>query len=307
MSTHTELPLGQHLTMPQIGFGTYLIDDASTEGAVLAALRAGYRHIDTAEAYQNESGVGRAIGQAISDGMIGRDDVFVTTKLWPGNPQWGDASKDHASTIASFDESLALLGLDHVDLYLIHTPYGGENRIEQWRALVELREAGKLRAIGVSNFTQAHIEELTAAGLPMPEANQIELHPWSQKPELVRFLQSSGITPIAYSSLVPLSTWRVEPGQDSAKTNEMRTAGEAADAPLSAMAEKYGVAEAQLLLRWGVQQGFGVLPKTTNAERLSLNLDLFGFEIDSDDMAAIATMDRGEGLAWASGDPTQTT
>jgi 2,5-diketo-D-gluconate reductase A len=302
MSTHTDLPLGQHLTMPQVGFGTYLIDDAAAEGAALAALRAGYRHIDTAEAYQNEAGVGRAIGQAISDGTISRDDVFVTTKLWPGKPQWGDASKDYAATVASFDKSLGLLGLDHVDLYLIHTPYGGENRVEQWRALVELRESDKVRAIGVSNFTQAHIEELTNAGLAMPDANQIELHPWSQKPELVGYLQSAGIATIAYSSLVPLSTWRVEPGQDSAKTDEMR-----ADAPFSAMAEKYGVTEAQFLLRWGVQQGFGVLPKTTHAQRLSLNLDLFGFEIDSDDMAAIATMDRGEGLAWASGDPTQAT
>jgi len=288
--------------MPQIGFGTYLIADANAGDAVLAALQAGYRHIDTATAYGNEAGVGRAIRRAIGDGTIGRDDVFVTTKLWPGNPQWGDAAKDHASTIAAFDKSVSLLGLDNVDLYLIHAPYGGENRVERWRALVELREAGKTRAIGVSNFTQAHIEELTAAGLPMPEANQIEFHPWSQKPGLVGFLQSSGIAPIAYSSLLPLSTWRVEPGQDSVKTDEMRV-----DAPFRAMAEKYGVTEAQFLLRWGVQQGFGVLPKTTNAQRLSMNLDLFGFEIDSDDMAVIATMDRGEGRAWATGDPTHAT
>ncbi|MFT5202592.1 MAG: 2,5-diketo-D-gluconate reductase A [Candidatus Aldehydirespiratoraceae bacterium] len=299
-----DLPLGPHLTMPQVGFGTYLIDDAAVEGAVLRALRAGYRHIDTAEAYRNEPGVGRAIGQAISDGAIARDDVFVTTKLWPGNPQWGDASKDYASTIRSFDTSLGLLGLDHLDLYLIHAPFGGENRVEQWRALVDLRESGKVRAIGVSNFTQAHIEELTNAGLAMPDANQIELHPWSQKPELVGYLQSSSITTIAYSSLVPLSTWRIDPGQDSAKTDEMRAATES---PFRSQAKKYGVTEAQFLLRWAVQQGFGVLPKTTNASRLTQNLDLHGFEIDSEDMAEIATMDRGEGLAWATGDPTQTT
>jgi 2,5-diketo-D-gluconate reductase A len=307
MGANKDLPLGQQLRMPQVGFGTYLIDDATVEGAVLAALRAGYRHIDTAEAYRNEPGVGRAIRQAISDGTIRRDDVFVTTKLWPGNPQWDDASKDYASTIASFDTSLRLLGLDHVDLYLIHAPFGAENRVEQWRALGELRESGKVRAIGVSNFTQAHIEELTNAGLAVPDANQIELHPWSQKPELVDYLRSSSITTIAYSSLVPLSTWRVDPGQDSAKTDEMRAAAEATESPFRSKAVKYGVTEAQFLLRWAVQQGFGVLPKTTNASRLTQNLDLHGFEIDSEDMAEIAMMDRGEGLAWAAGDPTQTT
>ena len=134
--------------------------------------------------------------------------------------------------------------------------------------------------------------------------DRIELHPWSQKPELVGYLRQHDILPIAYSSLLPLSTWREKPGQESAKTEAMRADGERADSPFKAMAEKYGVSEAQILLRWAVQLGYPVLPKSTNPERIRSNIDLFGFEIDEDDMAAISTMDRGEGKAWASGDPS---
>ena len=135
----------------------------------------------------------------------------------------------------------------------------------------------------------------------MPDANQIELHPWSQKPGLRAAMARHGIAPIAYSSLVPLSTWRTEPGQDSAKTDEMKADG----AAFRDMAEKYGVSEARLLLRWGVQNGFAVLPKSLNPDRMRQNLDLFSFVIDEDDMARMATLDRGEGVAWATGDPSR--
>jgi 2,5-diketo-D-gluconate reductase A len=134
----------------------------------------------------------------------------------------------------------------------------------------------------------------------MPETNQIELHPWSQKPALVAYLKGAGIQPIAYSSLAPLSTWRAAPGQESAKTPSTRNDS----AVFADMAAKYGVSEAQLLLRWGIQSGYAVLPKSTNPERMRQNIDLAGFSIDEADMAAMKAMDRGRGLAWSAGDPT---
>lgn len=297
--------LTANIEIPYVGFGTYLIADDDAAAAVSEAIRAGYRHIDTAEAYQNESGVGAGIRRALAAGDISRAELFVTTKLWPGNPAWGQPPKTTESTIASLGESLERLQLDYVDLYLIHAPFGRDERIAQWRGLVELYRQAKARAIGVSNFSPTHIEELKAAGLPMPTANQIELHPWSQKPELVRYLNENGITPIAYSSLVPLSTWRTAAGQASAKTDRMKADGARADAPFKVMARKYGVSEAQVLLRWAVQKGYPVLPKSTNPDRIRENADVFGFTIDEDDMAAIEKMDRGDGVAWSVGDPTK--
>ncbi|MFG3697477.1 aldo/keto reductase [Bacillus mobilis] len=291
--------------IPYLGFGTFLIPDGAVAAAVSEAIRAGYRHIDTAEGYQNESGVGAGIKQALESEGLTRSDLFVTTKLWPGNPAWGQPAKTTESTVASLDESLERLGLDYVDLYLIHAPFERDQRLAQWRGLVELKRQGKARAIGVSNFSIKHIEELRAAGLPMPDANQIELHPWSQKPELVRYLNDNAVAPIAYSSLVPLSTWRTAEGHDSAKTDQMKDDGERADAPFKVMATKYGVSEAQILLRWAVQKGYPVLPKSTNPDRIRKNADIFGFNLDHEDMAAIEKMDRGDGVAWAMGDPTK--
>jgi 2,5-diketo-D-gluconate reductase A len=159
----------------------------------------------------------------------------------------------------------------------------------------------------VSNFNEAHIEEIKAYGLPLPDANQIELHPWSQKPGLVSYLRQNGISVIAYSSLVPLSTWRDAEGQRSAKTEEMKADGASEGSPFKIMAKKYDVTEAQVLLRWALQNGYAVLPKSTSEERIRQNFDLFSFEIDNEDMAAIAAMDRGEGVAWSAGDPLKVT
>jgi 2,5-diketo-D-gluconate reductase A len=289
--------------LPFVGFGTYLIAEDDVPDAVAAAIEAGYRHIDTAAGYHNEAGVGEGIRRGLSVCGLDREDIFVTAKLWPGNAAWGDAPKGYDETVAAFEASLAALGLDYVDLYLIHAPSGGSERVNEWRALVDLKAQGKARSVGVSNYTEAHIEEIRAAGLPMPEYNQIELHPWTQKPELLDFMAANGIAPIAYSSLVPLSTWRTEPGQESAKTTEMQAASSDVASPFKAMAAKYGVTEAQVLLRWGVQNGFAVLPKSLNPERMRQNIDLFSFEIDAEDMAAIEEMDRGDGVAWATGDP----
>jgi 2,5-diketo-D-gluconate reductase A len=297
--------LATDVEIPYLGFGTYLIGNDEVAAAVSEAIRAGYRHIDTAEGYRNEAGVGAAIKMAVESQGFSRNDLFVTTKLWPGNPAWGQVAKTTESTVASLDESLQRLGLKYVDLYLIHAPYERAHRLAQWRGMIELRAQGKARAIGVSNFSIQHIEELKSAGLPLPAANQIELHPWSQKPALVQYLADSAITPIAYSSLIPLSTWRIADGQASGKTDQMKADGAQADAPFKVMAKKYGVGEAQILLRWAVQKGYPVLPKSTDPERIRRNANIFGFELDAQDMAAIAKMDQGDGVAWATGDPTK--
>ena len=297
--------LTEDVEIPYLGFGTYLIAENDAAAAVNEAIVAGYRHIDTAEVYQNEKGVGAGIRQALASEGLKRSDLFVTTKLWPGNPAWGQEAKTTETTVIALDNSLKRLGLDYVDLYLIHAPFDADDRLAQWRGLVELQRQGKTRAIGVSNFNINHIEALKAAGLPMPVANQIELHPWSQKPALVQYLANHDITPIAYSSLVPLSTWRTAPGERSAKTEQMKAEGERADAPFKVMARRYGVSEAQLLLRWAVQKGYPVLPKSTRPDRIRQNADIFSFKIDADDMAAIEKMDRGDGIAWAVGDPTK--
>ncbi len=299
--SQTTFALNTETAIPAVGFGTYLISNDDAEGAIRSAIAAGYRHIDTASGYRNEETVGAGIRQGLGAEGLTRADLFVTAKLWPGNPAWGDAPKTGVQTIAECDASLSRLGLDYIDLYLIHAPYGGDMRLEQWRALLDLQASGKARAVGVSNFNESHLDEVAAAGLPMPDANQIELHPWSQKPDLLSHMAKHDIAPIAYSSLVPLSTWRTEAGQDSAKTDEMKADGTA----FQGMAEKYGVSEAQLLLRWGVQNGYAVLPKSLNPERMRQNLDLFSFSIDDADMAKMATMDRGDGVAWASGDPSK--
>ncbi len=297
----TTFALNSGILIPAVGFGTYLVSNDDAEATISSAIKVGYRHIDTASGYRNEETVGAGIGKGLQAEGLSRADLFVTAKLWPGNPAWGDAPKTAAQTIAECDASLSRLGLDYVDLYLIHAPYGGDMRLEQWRALLDLQASGKARSVGVSNFNAGHLDEISAAGLPMPDANQIELHPWSQKPDLLAHMAHYDISPIAYSSLVPLSTWRTEPGQDSAKTDDMKADG----AVFEDMARKYGVSEAQLLLRWGVQNGYAVLPKSLNPDRMAQNLDLFSFSIDEADMAQIATMDRGDGVAWASGDPSK--
>lgn len=304
MSGTMTLRLSDSVRMPMVGFGTYLIPDGDADTCVANAIDVGYRHIDTAEGYRNERGVGVAIQDALKNRGLAREDLFVTTKLWPGNPAWGMEVKNYQAILESCEASLERLRLDFVDLYLIHAPFAGPGRLEQWRALIELKRRGMARAIGVSNYREQHIEEIRGAGLPMSQMNQIELHPWSQKPKLVSHLVENRIPITAYSSLIPLSTWRIEAGQDSAKTEAMLADGEKADSPFRRMAVKYGVSQAQVLLRWAIQNGYAVLPKSANKARAQQNLELLGFAIDDDDMAAISSMDKGDGVAWAQGDPT---
>ena len=288
--------------VPSIGLGTYNMTSEEAEFTTLHALKLGYRHIDTAAVYRNEDGVSKGLNTFLNDSDLKREDIFITTKLWPGGLVKVDRIKDYTGTVKSFEKSLMRLSLDYIDLYLIHSPHGKSKRIEQWRALVDLKEAGKIKHIGVSNWGINHLSELKENDLPMPDANQIELHPWSQKPELVKFLRNENIDIIAYSSLVPLSTWRHKDGENSKKTNEMHEIGLSENSPFKILAEKYDVTEAQFLLKWAVQNNYAVLPKSINIERVKQNFEL-NFLIDQSDMEYITTLDKGDSITWEYGDP----
>lgn len=194
-----------------------------------------------------------------------------------------------------------------MDLYLIHAPFSS-TRLDQWRACLELQRLGLCRSVGVSNYAQRHLDEIEAAGLELPAVNQVELHPLNTKDDLRQYMAARSILPIAYSSLAPMSSWREtkidECGaiKGSAKSAELVRAA----SPFLSMAANYNVTEAQLLLRWAVQQGFPVLPKSSRPERMMENNDIFGFNIDSADMSLLSGMDRGLALAWENGDPCNT-
>lgn len=304
----SEIPsvsLGEDSHLPLVGFGTYLIPEQEAPTRVSYAIEAGYHHIDTAEIYRNELGVGIGIAEGLRQTGLRREDLFVTTKLWPGRPGKGQKPKTLDTTMQSLRESLERLQLDYVDLYLIHAPMTPEYRIEQWQGLLSLQAQGLAREIGVSNYGSHHVKELRDAGLKLPAANQIELHPWTQKPTLVTELLSEGIVPIAYSSLAPLSTWRAAPGEGSAKTQAMRQEADRLDWPVRLIAGKHGVSDAQVLLRWGIEKGYPVLPKSRNPQRIRQNFDLFSFTLDAEDIAQLDAMDRGDGLAWTQGEPTR--
>tara|TARA_B100000945_G_C20385345_1_gene599427 strand:- start:739 stop:1638 length:900 start_codon:yes stop_codon:yes gene_type:complete len=288
--------------MPQIGFGTYLIPDNEAQEIVTAAIKTGYRHIDTAEGYGNESGIGSALKNAFSDLNLKRDNIFITSKLFPGNPQWGREPKNYNESIKACDNSLNRLGLDFLDCYLIHAPFCIDHRLEQWNALIDLKKAGKIKAIGVSNYSEKHIEEIINSELELPEVNQIELHPWCQKTNLVSFLNIKSIKIVAYSSLVPLESWREKPNQDSAKSEKMKKDGGDENSFFKELSKKYNVTEAQILLKWGLQKGFVILPKSSDPKRIKENFEL-NFDIDKSDMDMISSMERGDGVAWPGGDP----
>ena len=288
--------------VPRIGLGTYNMTPQEAEDISYAALQYGYRHIDTAAVYRNENGVGKALKRIFSDTDLSRSDITITTKLWPGGLVKVDRVKNKEGTFKSMEKSLRNLDLDYVDLYLIHSPHAKSGRIEQWKALLELQEQGKAINIGVSNWGINHLEELVDEGLPLPSANQIELHPWSQKPELVTYLKDNNIDIIAYSSLVPLSNWRHKDGENSLKTEEMYKDGEDSQSPFKILASKYQVSEAQILLRWALQLGYAILPKSIQIERMENNFDL-EFIIDKDDMKLLQELDRGESITWEYGDP----
>ena len=288
--------------IPRIGLGTYNMNSNEAEEMSYAALEYGYRHIDTAAVYRNEDGVGRALKRIFDDTDLVRKDITITTKLWPGGLVKVDRIKNREGTIKSLDKSLRNLDLDYVDLYLIHSPHGKSKRLDQWETLLSQQEQGKVKNIGVSNWDINHIEELNDKGYPLPSANQIELHPWSQKPKLVSYLEEKGIDIIAYSSLVPLSTWRHKDGENSLKTDEMYRDSEDAESPFKKLALQYSVSEAQILLKWALQLGYAILPKSIKMNRMKNNFDL-NFTISEEDMALIQLLDRGGSVTWEYGDP----
>ena len=291
--------------VPRIGLGTYNMNSQEAEDMTYASINYGYRHIDTAAVYRNEDGVGRALKRIYEDTELKRSDLTITTKLWPGGLVKVDRVKNNVGAIKSLDKSLRNLDDDYVDLYLIHSPHAKNKRLEQWETLLTQQELGKVKNIGVSNWGINHIEELNDKGYPLPSANQIEIHPWSQKPELVSYLKENDIDIIAYSSLVPLSTWRHKDGENSLKTDEMYKDGNDLESPFKKMASKYDVTEAQVLLKWALQLGYAILPKSIQIDRMQENFDL-DFRIDEEDMNLIEQLDRGGSVTWEYGDPLAT-
>ncbi len=267
-----------------------------------AAIDYGYRHIDTAAVYRNEDGVGRALKRIFTDTNLERNDIAITTKLWPGGLVKVDRIKNREGTIKSLDKSLRNLDLDYVDLYLIHSPHGKSKRLDQWETLLSQQDQGKIKNIGVSNWGINHIEELNDKGYPLPAANQIDLHHGSQTPKLVRYLKEKDIDIIAYSSLVPLSTWRHKDGENSLKTKEMYKDSKDSESPFKKLAAQYEVTEAQVLLKWALQLGYAILPKSVQIERMKKNFD-FDFTISESDMQLIKLLDRGGSVTWEYGDP----
>lgn len=262
MSRIPDVELNDGASIPQLGFGVYKVPPDDTAEAVRTALEIGYRHVDTAAMYHNERGV----GQCIRDAGIDRGDVFITSKLNNGVHE-PDAAR------RAFDETLAELGSDYVDLYLIHWPAPQADRyVEAWRALEQLHADGRARAIGVSNFQPAHLRRLLDETDTVPALNQIELHPQLQQAELRRFHAEHEILTEAWGPLA--------------------RGGELLRHPtITGLADRYGKTPAQIVLRWHMEIGTIAIPKSVTPARIEENLDSFGFALDADALAAIAALD----------------
>lgn len=265
-ATVPTVTLNNGVEIPQVGLGVFQTPEgAEVEGAVRAALEAGYRLIDTAAVYGNEVGVGRAIRAS----GLPREEVFVTTKLWNAHHAYEDA-------LRAFDESLGRLDCGYVDLYLIHWPLPMEGKFTQaWKALEKLYGDGRVRAIGVSNFKPHHLDVLLAAAETVPAVNQIELHPLLQQNDTRAYCAERGIAVESYSPLM----------QGGEALEHLVVVG---------LARKYGKTPAQVILRWHVQSGLIVIPKSARPERIRENLDIFDFELSADEMGQIGGMDRGQ-------------
>lgn len=270
MSKVPSLTLNNGAEMPQLGFGVWQVPDDEATRAVSTALEAGYRSIDTAEIYGNEEGTGKAIGAS----GIPRDELFVTTKLWNGkNETW---TRD--AVLRAFDRSLERLALDHIDLYLIHWPRAvRDDFLTIWRAFEEIAGSGRARAVGVSNFQPAHLRRLLGRTSLPPAVNQVELHPQLAQTEVRAFNAEHGIVTEAWS---PLGSGK--------GLLEVPT--------VLAIARKHGRTAAQIVLRWHLQLGNVVIPKSVTPSRIKENFDPFGFELDPEDLAALAALDSGTRL-----------
>ncbi len=259
-----QVELHDGVEIPQLGFGVFQVPPDDTREVVEDALEVGYRHIDTAGAYRNERGV----GEALAASAIPREEVFVTTKLW--NSQHG-----FDGALAGFEASLGRLGLDRVDLYLIHWPVPTEDRfVDTWRAFERIHEEGGARTIGVSNFRIEDLERLERETSIRPTVNQVELHPWLQQAELRRWHAEHDVATEAWSPLA--KAWHLD------------------DETITSIASAHGRSPAQTILRWHIQLGNIVFPKSTTPERIRENIDIFDFELSEEEMARIESLDSGE-------------
>jgi methylglyoxal/glyoxal reductase len=265
MNNQPQIPsvtLANGVQMPMIGFGTYLITDAKEAyDSVRFAIDAGYRHIDTAALYQNEEAVGRAIREC----GVERSELFVVTKMW--NSEHG-----YDTAIKAFDASLKRMGLDYIDLYLIHWPKP-QNK-NTWKAFEQLYQQGLTKAIGVSNFHRHHLEDLLPSAIIKPMVNQVEFHPYLVQKNLVDFCQQNGIVYEAWSPLMQ---------------------GKVFDIPLlQQLSIKYQRTISQIVLRWNIELGVVTIPKSTNPLRIKENIDLFGFELEKSDIDKITQLDKNQ-------------
>ncbi|MGA5131207.1 aldo/keto reductase [Streptomyces olivoreticuli] len=267
MSKVPSLTLNNGVEMPQLGYGVWQVPDDQAFDAVTTALETGYRSIDTAAVYGNEEGVGKAL--AATD--VPRGEIFVTTKVW-------NSDHGHDATLRAFDASMDRLGLDYADLYLIHWPVPSRDTfVDTYKALEKLLADGRAKAIGVCNFQPAHLERLLAETSVVPAVNQIELHPNLAQAELRALHARHGIATEAWSPL----------GQGK---------GLLSDPTIVRLADKHGRTPAQIVLRWHLQLGNVVIPKSVTPARIRENLDVFGFELDADDLRAVAALDSGKRL-----------
>lgn len=263
---NTTITLNNGVQMPVLGLGTWQITGGLIEQTIVSALNICYRHIDTAAAYHNETGIGKALKR----NGIPREDIFITTKVW---------NSDHGyhKTIAACEKSLQNLGLAYVDLYLIHWPVGN-SYIETWTAMEELLASGKCRAIGVSNFTVRHLDTLMKQSSTTPAVNQVEFSPYLYQKELLNYCNSKKIQMEAYSPL---------------------TRGNKLDNPaLSVIADKYGKSTAQVLIRWSLQSGLVVIPKASSLKHLKENAAVFDFELSKEDMETMNSFDEKLHICW---------
>lgn len=264
--------LNNGIKMPKLGFGVYQTAPADTERVVGDALEIGYRLIDTAAAYGNEEGVGAAIRQS----GIAREDLFITTKLWV---------QDHGydNTLKAFDTSMKKLGLDYLDLYLIHKPYG--DYYGAWRAMEKLYKEGRIRAIGVTSFWNERLADLANMNEVKPAVNQIETNVWDQKWSEEAFMKEIGIQHEAWAPFAE--------GNNDVFRNPL----------IQKIGEKYGKTVGQVMLRWLLQRDIAVIPKSVRKERIQENFDVFDFELTSEDMDAIRTLDTGKSTIYDEMDP----
>lgn len=258
------LSLDDGATIPQLGYGLYKVPPSDTARLCRDAIAIGYRHLDTAAFYGNEE----AVGEAVRDAPVPRDELYVTSKVWKDD-------NGYDTTLRAFDRSMALLGLDRLDLYLIHWPAPSTDRyVDTWRALIRLQEEGRVRSIGVANFHAHHIERIVAETGVKPVVNQVELHPWLPQTELREFDERHDIRTEAWS---PLARGRI-----------------LGTPLLDDLADKHGRTPAQIVLRWHIELGNIVIPKASSPERLRENLDVFDFALDPEDLASMASLETGE-------------